>query len=78
LTCGGWEIEAADAATASVWDHRVGAWRPAAIRFGHSEVREVAGVKLPIMPRDQLLDYKIGLGREVDSLDIQALRGTAT
>jgi hypothetical protein len=73
LERGGFQIEAAAAASAKVWDGRVEAWKPAGIRFDRSEDREIAGVVVPIMPRGQLMDYKGGLGREVDRLDLEEM-----
>ncbi len=73
LRWNGWTVEAAAASTAKVWDRRTRAWAPAAIRFEDSDVREVEGVRLPVMQRPQLVDYKAGLGREVDQLDLAAL-----
>jgi len=73
LRWNGWSVEAAAASTARVWDRRTREWAPAGIRFEDSEVREVEGVRLPVMPKLQLVDYKAGLGREVDRLDLAAL-----
>jgi PhzF family phenazine biosynthesis protein len=70
----GWRIEVAAASGASVWDRRVGGWSPAGIRFSESRQRVVAGVAVPVMALDQLIDYKAGLGRDVDRLDVEALR----
>ena len=71
---GGWQIEAAGAESARVWDARSGEWAPAGIRFDASEMRDVDGVALHVMPRAQLIDYKEGLGREVDIQDVRELR----
>jgi hypothetical protein len=73
---GGWDIEIAEASTARVWDQRRGDWVGARIDFQRSETRDVDGVPIHVMPRAQLMDYKTGLGREVDRLDLQALAQT--
>ena len=78
LGFGGWSIEIAGADTARVRDGRVEDWRPAGIRFEASEMIEVEGVLLPIMPVAQLVDYKAGLGREVDRLDLGELAPIVT
>ena len=72
---GGWQIELAGADSARVYDHRTGSWRPAGIRFDAGEERMVAGVALQVMPRAQLIDYKEGLGRDVDRTDLEDLLG---
>ena len=76
LEWAGWTIEAAAASTARVWDRRSGSWRPAAIRFNRSETRLIEGVQIQVMPRAQLVEYKEGLGRDVDHLDVAGLRAT--
>jgi len=69
----GWTVEVAAAATAKVWDRHHRVWTPAAIDFGRGEEREVGGVMLRVMSRQQLIDYKGGLGRAVDRLDVEEL-----
>ena len=66
-------IEIAAASSARVWDFRAEAWAKAAIDFEASEERLVAGVPIWVMPRDQLVDHKLGLDREVDRLDIEQM-----
>jgi hypothetical protein len=70
----GWQIEIAGSDSARVYDHRAEAWRPAGIRFDEGEERLVAGVSIQVMPLGQLMDYKEGLDREVDRLDLHDLR----
>jgi hypothetical protein len=77
LTWADWEVEAAAASGARVWDRRRQDWSPVAIRFHDGEEREVHGVRLRVMPLDQLVDYKLGLGREVDRADVVELAGIA-
>jgi hypothetical protein len=48
-------------------------WREARIDFDLSVERSVAGVRVPVMPLEQLIDYKRRLDREVDRLDIAEL-----
>ncbi|MDX1646919.1 MAG: YdeI/OmpD-associated family protein [Longimicrobiales bacterium] len=69
----GWTVELAAASSARVWDRRVQTWRPAEIRFELGEERTAAGVDLLVMPRRQLVDYKNGLGRAVDLVDLVEL-----
>lgn len=37
-------------------------------------LREIAGVKLPVMPQEDLIAYKLALGRPVDVLDVAEIR----
>jgi hypothetical protein len=73
LTWGGWRIEVAGADSARVWSRTEGSWMPAGIDFAASQVREVGGVQVPVMPLDQLIAYKRGLDRPVDRLDVLEL-----
>lgn len=73
LEWGEWKIEIAAADTASVWDRGAHRWTPAAIPFEESQIVEAYGVELSVMPKDHLVRYKKGLGREVDHRDLEML-----
>ena len=70
LAHGGYQIEIAGADDAMLFDGRTDTWVSAAIVFEHPCTRDVAGVRLPLMPIAQLLEYKRALGREVDVADV--------
>lgn len=69
----GEEIEIADAARTRLRSDPGDAWQPAGVDFGASVAGDAFGVTIPVMPRDQLIDYKRRLGREVDRLDLADL-----
>ena len=73
LECGGWKIEIASAEGARVWNGETERWESAAIRFERSEAVAVDGLELLVMPKDDLIRYKKGLGREVDRLDLDGM-----
>ena len=50
-----------------------GSWRDAAIDLATSAIVQVRGVEAPVMPREQLLDQKRRLDREVDRQDLRYL-----
>jgi len=75
LVYAGRKIEVGIADDAKYRDARTGAWRDAAIDFESADVREVFGVRVPVMPRDQLVAYKRALGRDVDLADVEAIAG---
>lgn len=50
------------------------AWLPAPADLGSAVVFEVLGGRVPVVDRDALVAYKTTLGRDVDLLDIAALR----
>lgn len=75
LEWGAWKIEIAAAATARVWNRDAERWASAAVQFDESRIVETSGLELRVMPREDLIRYKTGLGREVDRLDLEAMQG---
>jgi hypothetical protein len=45
-----------------------------AIDFSKSELREVLGILVPVMPKDRLVAYKRALARDVDRIDLEQMR----
>lgn len=69
----GEEIELADASR--TW-YRAGEdapWHPAGIDFEGAVRREVFGVALPVIPKEELVSYKRRLGRQVDVEDLEEI-----
>lgn len=73
LDYGGQAIELAEADGARYWDAAAERWVPAAVDFAGSELREVLGLRVPVISKDRLVDYKRRLGRVVDRLDLRAM-----
>ena len=48
-------------------------WEQEIINFEDSELVEVLGISVPLIPKQQLIAYKKKLGREVDLIDIEQL-----
>jgi hypothetical protein len=69
----GIRIELAVAEGARYFDRRNGEWVDQGIDFSRAEMREVLGVVVPVIPRDDLRAYKEGLDREVDRLDLREI-----
>jgi hypothetical protein len=68
------QIEIAESTTHSrFYNHRDGRWEDQAIDFAASTYLSLYGVKVAIMPKDELLAYKAMLDREVDQLDIEQM-----
>ena len=63
-------IELGGADGARYFDRQAGLWREAGIRFDASADTTIFGIRVPIMPLDQLLEYKRRLDRDVDRQDI--------
>lgn len=73
LEYAGQVIELGVADDAKYWDVQAGRWREAAVEFEAADVREVFGVRVPVMPRERLLLYKRRLGRPVDRADVEQM-----
>ena len=43
------------------------------INYPDSVLREVLGVRLPVMPKEELIAYKRRLDRDVDRLDLEEI-----
>lgn len=52
-------------------------WVNLAIDFARYEVVRVLGLNVPLMLREDLIEYKSALSRPVDLEDIEAIRGSA-
>ena len=69
----GSRIELGGADGARYFDRQAGHWREARIDFSLSIEQTVFGVRVPVMPLEQLIEYKRRLRREVDLQDIAEL-----
>ena len=70
LRYAGVKIELGVAEGARYWNSKESTWEEACVDFDASEVRRIAGVEVPLMPRAQLLEYKKTLDRPVDRVDL--------
>jgi hypothetical protein len=66
----GCEVELAGAEAARFFDRRAAQWREAGIDFGLSIERNILGVRVLVMPVEQLVAYKRQLARDVDNKDV--------
>lgn len=66
----GRQIEIGGADGARYFDRQAGLWREAGIRFDVSVERRIFGILLPVMPLEQLIEYKQRLDRDVDRQDV--------
>lgn len=72
----GYQIEFGDADQTKYYDSQSGSWFKVDINFAASNRIIYEGVELPVMPKKQLLEYKVRLDREVDRIDIREIQGT--
>jgi len=61
-------------ARAKVRGHKTGEWRSIISDFLNAEVKEVYGIKVPVISKEDLVVYKMILGRKVDREDVATLR----
>lgn len=73
LDYSGQKIEFADADRVHYFDSENRRWVRKSIKFEKSETKEFHGIEVPVMPRDQLIDYKRRLNREVDRQDLSEI-----
>ena len=66
----GCKIELGGAESARYFDRRAECWRAAGIDFARSIDLMISGVRTPTMPREQLIEYKQRLDRDVDRQDV--------
>jgi hypothetical protein len=74
LEFAGCAIELGGAEDARFYDIEANRWREARVCFDRSETRLIFGIPVPTMPREQVLQYKRRLGRDVDLEDIDEIR----
>ena len=66
----GQQIEIGDSDRTKIYDSKQGIWIPQKINYSNSELVQVFDIELPIMPKQQLIEYKRILSREVDIQDL--------
>ena len=54
-------------------NHKTGEWKNFTTDFSKSETKEVYGILVPVITREDLIEYKQVLGRDVDRQDVEAL-----
>ncbi|MGH2505979.1 MAG: MazG-related protein [Ktedonobacteraceae bacterium] len=59
------------------YNHRDGRWEDQPINFAASNMMQIYGVEVAIMPKHELLIYKAMLNREVDRLDIEQITASS-
>lgn len=70
----GIKVEVGSADGVKIFDVRNGIWVPLNIDFSRYAIRHLLGLGLPIMLKDDLVQYKSVLLRPVDIEDIRAIR----
>lgn len=70
----GQRIEIGSPEKTKLFDKGKRKWFQEKINFSKSEIKEVFGVKIPVMPKRQLILRKTRLGRKVDKIDLKQMR----
>ena len=68
----GQEIDISGGDTLKICDARTGEWKSNKTNFSNVEQREVFGIKVPVISRNDLVEYKSMLEGEHQQVDIQA------
>jgi len=74
LRYNGQQIEIGDADQSKYYDSQSQQWIPAEIDFSEAEIIEFVGIELPVMPKQELIQYKQRLDRRVDRIDIREMQ----
>lgn len=77
LSYNGQQIEFGDADNTKYFDSQSQKWIKEEINFEESNLIEFEGIKLPVMPKQNLIEYKQRLNRQVDQIDIQEMENPA-
>lgn len=57
-----------------IHDHSNGEWKSSTTDFSKVEMKELYGINVPVIRKEDLITYKKILGRKVDLEDIKAIR----
>lgn len=69
----GQRIEMGDSDNTKIYDAKTQSWIKQNIEFERSQMIEVYGVVVPVIPKIQLMEYKTILSREVDQIDLSQI-----
>ena len=69
----GQRIEIGSPEKTKMFDKEKGKWIRDRINFSKPEVKEMFGLKIPVIPKKQLISRKIKLGRKVDKIDLRQM-----
>lgn len=69
----GQKIDLAGRTNITFFDKEIQSWIPGHRDLLKSEMKELFGIVVPIIPKDALIAYKKKLGREVDRMDVESL-----
>lgn len=74
----GQEIDIGGARKAKIFDKRKKKWVAAKADFSRSEIKKVLGTKVPVISKNDLINYKRKLRRKVDLLDLRQIEKPRT
>jgi hypothetical protein len=66
-------IDISGAHQTKIFNKKTHEWHQISTNFSKTELIEILGVKIPVIPREELLGYKKILSRSVDLVDVEAI-----
>jgi len=69
----GQRIEIGSPEKTKFFDKEKRKWTKDSISFSKPEIKEVFGLKIPVIPKRQLISRKLKLGRRVDKIDLKQM-----
>ena len=76
LNYDGVSIDLAEIGGSKIFNNKTQKWEIDKTDLSHHEVKNVLGIEVPVMARDDVIAYKIKSPRKEDIIDIEALRKT--
>jgi len=70
----GQKIEIGSPEKTKIFDNTKKRWFQEKINFSRSNIKEVYGIKIPVMPKKDLILRKKRLGRKVDKIDLKQMK----
>lgn len=73
LTHSGQNIDIANADNTKFFDKKENKWVKEDVDFLDHETIEIMETKVPVMPKQKLIEYKKRLGRDIDKIDLEQI-----
>jgi len=75
LRYSGQDIDVGNGSNTKIFDDENERWFEISLDYSNPTMKELLGLRVPVIPKAKLIEYKGILGRMVDAIDIRAIRG---
>lgn len=70
----GQEIDIGNGDNTKIFDNRKNDWHNISLDYSNPTIKDLLGLRLPVIPKDKLIEYKTILARVVDAVDIHNIQ----